>query len=332
MAATSDMAVFVDAVAHTFATIGDVTAVEAMPGSTNRLWRFRSGRADFVVKELVYDTPADLGRRGDAAAFEQRVHESGDIEMALPVRDVAGDVFAILPGSRGAECGVRVHRWRPDPPATSVDEGFALSAGAALGRIEAHGAAWSTQESGALGWWAEHVDAALDRALRADFVGRAPGEVRSLVDDASELVRLGEASPGPWVFTHCDHKPDNSLDAGGVPVVLDWDECGHCHPRLEAVESALRWADPEVPDRGRFCAFLDGYDTAGGATTASLEAPDFAKCVAGAAGWFAFQTRRAFGDWDEPPDARAEAEAGARWALDGLERMLRKIPVWATWR
>jgi len=149
-------------------------------------------------------------------------------------------------------------------------------------------------------------------------------EALAVVDDAG-------AAEGPWVYTHCDHKPENALVVQGAPAVLDWDECGHCHPRLEAAEAALRWAGPPTPRRDAFEAFLVGYSDAGGDMSAPSER-DFGKWIAALLGWFSFQGRRVLGDWPSETDAeRRAAAAMARDAITDLRVSLAALQTWTSW-
>jgi hypothetical protein len=144
-------------------------------------------------------------------------------------------------------------------------------------------------------------------------------------------VAAAEELEGEWVYSHCDHKPENALDVGSTPAVLDWDECGHCHPRLEAVEAALRWAGAPAPDRAAFAAFLDGYAGSGGAID-SLSPRDFGKWTAGLLGWFSFQGRRALGEWPlDTPDERDVAATMAGDAVRELAGSLSALTTWAGW-
>ena len=114
-------------------------------------------------------------------------------------------------------------------------------------------------------------------------------------------------------------------------AVLDWDECGHCHPRLEAVEAAIRWAGHADPDRDAFEAFLAGYSHTGGDLTGLSEC-DFGKWIAALLGWFSLQARRALGDW--PSDTEAERQAAASMAHDALAALrlsLAALPTWISW-
>jgi aminoglycoside phosphotransferase (APT) family kinase protein len=216
----------------------------------------------------------------------------------------------------------------PVPP----DERTAAAAGQALAAIQRAGSVYSSAGAGSLIWWREDLDEVLRRMVRAGLLSaaHARSDAASL-DRVRSVLAAAERLPGRWIYTHNDHKPENSLLANGQIAVLDWDECGHCHPRLEAVESALRWAgvsDGE-PEPTAFRAFLRGYQQAPGELT-DLGPADFAKWVAALAGWVGFTGSRALGEYD---DTKAEQQTAAGMAvgtLDALARTLDSLDRWAT--
>lgn len=245
--------------------------------------------------------------------------------MPEPLYDRDNEIVTVALGSRGVPCLVRVHRWITGHPPT-VTPALAESAGEALAVIHAHGRNWSTKRSGSLRWWDQDplvVAGRLDGSPLRDIAETAT----ALMTRAVEVIGDAESIEGEWIFSHADHKPQNSLKVPEGLAVLDWDECGYCHPRLEAVESALRWSitAPDAPES--FRAFLEGY---GG--LAPLEERDFGKWLAALLGWFSFQARRTLGDW--PTDTafdRLEAEAMARDTVVELERALTSLSLWSSW-
>jgi Ser/Thr protein kinase RdoA (MazF antagonist) len=251
------------AVAFRLGTPGDIT-VEPMVGSANRLWRFSVRSQRFVVKELSHDAPGDLPRRRRAAAFERAVFESGLVPMPEAVLTADGDMIVRLRGSRGEVQAVRVHRWMDGAPTGLPSLDLAEAAGASLHTIQAQGEAWSVEPTGSIRRWDVEPLEVVDR-LRPSSNAPLAREAAAIVSDALDVVAMVEQMEGPWIYSHCDHKPENALIVGGQPVVLDWDECGHCHPRLEAVEAALRWAGAPKPRRDAFVRFVAGYVDHGGA-------------------------------------------------------------------
>ena len=323
---------FISAVSDHFGLGGvDGTRVAEMPGSANRLWRFDTPLGRFVVKELSHDAPKDLDRRRRAAAFEQAVFDRREILLAEPVVGADGEIVSLLVGSRGVPCPVRVHRWVDGQPPFGADPAFLRSAGASLHRIQQVGREWSCRPDGSLRWWDEEPLVVIERLESAGLLPDTAGSLRSVTGSVMELLDTAEKSGGDWVYSHCDHKPENSLRVGARPAVVDWDECGHILPRLEVVEAALRWAGGRTPDQGAFVAFLDGYRDAGGAIGGLTEA-DFAKWFAALLGWFAFQARRVLGDWPtETAEERDHAWASASWAWQGVKDTLLSVPQWKQW-
>ena len=135
--------------------------------------------------------------------------------------------------------------------------------------------------------------------------------------------------PGAWTYTHCDFKPENSLLCSGQVAVLDWDERGYCHPRLEALESALRWAaaDAGEPDGRSLRAILRGYQKAAG-ELGPLAPADFGKRIAALIYWIVFAGARALGRFD---DTAAERAASAASAAETISVLGRTVPSAARW-
>ena len=302
-------------------------AVSAMVGSTNRLWRFDVGPEAFVVKELSHDDVDQIDRRRRAASFERAVYEAGSLPMAEPLFDRDDEIVTVAMGSRGEPCPVRVHRWiAGDAP--KVTPRVARAAGEALAAIHGCGSAWSTRPSASLRWWDQDPLAVAARLEEEESPLRdIAGTAEAVIRRALVVVGDAEAIEGEWIYSHADHKPQNSLEVSGGLAILDWDECGYCHPRLEAVESALRWSVAAAEPAVAFRAFLDGYGE-----LAPLEARDFGKWVAALLGWFSFQARRTLGDWPtETRFDRLEAETMARDTVDELEVALASLSLWSSW-
>jgi len=76
----------------------DAVAAEPMVGSTNRLWRLRTDRGDFVLKEFAYDSASRLPGRQRAAAFERKVYEAGTVLIPEPIPARVGEFVLALPG------------------------------------------------------------------------------------------------------------------------------------------------------------------------------------------------------------------------------------------
>lgn len=297
----------------------------------NRLWKLSASAGDFIVKEKAFDRPdaERLAGRRRAASFELGAYRGG-LPVPEPMLSVDGEVIEELMGSRSVVVPVRVHRWvdavPPDPP-TSDEVG---RAGELLAGIQRLGMGFEVGPRSDMYWWDEDPLVVLDRLSEDDRGGwRVYG---GLVSEAMALIDEGVArSAGRWVYTHGDHKPENCLRlAGRGLVVIDWDECGLNSERLEATESALRWAGVSAGhvDPVLLRAFVSGYERAGGVSLEGLTPFDGAKWVAALAGWFSFMGRRSLGDYDDTPPERAEARQGALWALQRLRSTMEELPGW----
>jgi Phosphotransferase enzyme family len=226
-----------------------------LTASSTRLWALEAaGGADaasgsrFVVKEFPYhdgERPAEVAA---AAEFEYSLWRAGDILMPEPMRARDGQLVTWLTGSRGARVPVRAHRWldgAPVPEPSSVL--VAAAAGRALALIHRAGAARPARPGGSVRWWPqEHHELIGPMADRGLLTPGEAAAARDSLNRAEAILSAGDQLAGDWIYTHCDHKPANSLLVGARIAVLDWDECGYCHPRLEVVESALRWAGAAV--------------------------------------------------------------------------------------
>ncbi|HUS22080.1 MAG TPA: hypothetical protein VMZ66_08735 [Aeromicrobium sp.] len=300
--------------------------VSALIGSTNRLWRFDVGGASYVVKELSHESVEQIDRRRRAAAFERAVFESGALAMPEPLFDRHNEIVVTALGSRGTHSLVRVHHWITGDRPADIPPSLAEAAGHALAVIHGYGRTWSTEPSGSLRWWEQDplaVAGRLENSALSDIAGTAA----ALIGSAIEVIGDAESIEGEWIYSHADHKPQNALVVDAALAVLDWDECGHCNARLEAVESALRWSVAAEDPPGAFRAFLDGY---GGIS--SLSERDFGKWVAALLAWFSFQARRALGDWaTDAAFERLEAEVMTRDTVVELERTLNSLSLWSSW-
>lgn len=319
---------FVSSVAADF-DLAEVVSVLAMSGSANRLWQFTTAKGAFVVKELPYNDSKQYFELCKAANFEAMLIRKQLVSGPAPAQNRSGDYVSLLTDSRGKESPVRLHQWFTGVPPNVDDPATLVNAGRALRAIQMAGSSWSVRPKGSLQLW--HTDPSLVLEhfwASGHFDGASSTTLRRTVADALELVRAGESMPGDWIYTHYDHKPENCLSQDGVVAVLDWDECNYCHPRLEAVESALRWAGTDEPNPENFTAFMTGYNELG-TTLETLQDQDFAKWIAGLLSWFCFQARRTVGEWSEVTEAeRSVAAVLARDALMTLQSSLTALPRW----
>jgi Ser/Thr protein kinase RdoA (MazF antagonist) len=325
---SAPVAQFVHNVATAF-DLAETISVAEMAGSANRLWRFTTTKGIFVVKELPYNNSEEGFALRQAANFEAMLIGQQRVAGPAPVPNRRGEYVVLLTDSRGQESPVRLHPWFRGVPPQVDDPAILLQAGRTLRAIQLAGAAWSVQPKGSLQLWTDDPSSVLDHFWASGHLdGTTRGVLHSTVTEALALVRAGESMPGAWVYTHRDHKPENCLSQDGVLAVLDWDECNYCHPRLEAIEAALRWAGSDDPSPEHFSTFMTGYNESG-VPLDMLEAQDFAKWLADLLSWFCFQARRTAGEWPEVTEAeRGCAAQLARAALTTLQSSLAALPRW----
>jgi len=309
--------------------------IGSVPGNANRLWKLKTDQGAFVVKEFRYTTKDKrwVNAITRAAEFEFEVWQTRRVPMARPIRGKDGALVHLIIGSRGSPAVVRLHRWLDGMPVTRpVPVPMAAAAGSLLSDIHNLGSRFANSARGTLRWWRWNPEGTLSRLQQVGLLDARSAQVgRAALLDAEVLIAAGEATPGRWIFSHYDHKPENALSIAEALAVLDWDESALCHPRLEAVESALRWAgigDGKInPDA--FVAFVDSYQRCGG-KLGDLSPSDFAKCVASIVGWFEYLGRRALREFDDNDDEAAAAAQEAVAAIASLGPTITEVYTWST--
>jgi Ser/Thr protein kinase RdoA (MazF antagonist) len=299
-----------------------------MAGASNVVWHVAASTGDYVVKELPAENSESLAK---AAAFERAVFDADVVAVAEPCPDDSGDYIRLLTGSRDLVAAVRVHRYVPgQPPRRPADHHLVERAGETLAAIQSFGACRPFDGP------ARPLGQSADERLVERFRRRWPDLnvdqvwAEQILFDADSIVSAGQLSGGTPVFSHIDHKPDNCLVAEqDALLVLDWDEAGPCDPRIEAVESGLRWAWTSAgePDADLFTCFVHGYQH-GGQPFPPLRERDWAKWIAGLASWFEFKARCSLDEWPAVATPPREAAAMAIDALNGLSTTLQQTPRW----
>lgn len=307
--------------------------ISAIPGNANRLWRLEVDGSNFVVKEFRYtiaDKPWVIAI-SKAAEFEFEVWETSRLFMAEPIRGKDGAILQTIIGSRGALAVIRLHRWLDG---TSVPKrvpiATAKAAGELLYDIHKLGGGFANSDQGTLRWWRWDPAGTLLRLQQLGlFDAKAAANGHAALSDAALLIAAGEVTPGRWIFSHYDHKPENTLSVSNGLAILDWDEAALCHPRLEVAESALHWAGIEAgdPSSAGFAGFIEGYRNRGG-QIGDLRPSDFAKWAASIVGWFDYLGRRALQEFD---DNTEEAEAAAQEAVAVIASLSIRMPEVQTW-
>lgn len=253
---------------HLGRPIGPMVRVHG--GLLNRTWRLETDQGVFAVKELAVDRgwtyPHD-----DIFRLEQTAFEAG-IPMPEPI---------------SADREVLVHRWVKGVkvPEEPVNPSFAFEIGEILARLHSLDLEWthvSIEEPAPTDW--------LELARRA-VSSRQPwaDDLVAVADTLMAMSRFVDACEqrGPAVVTHRDINPRNLLDAGGHPVVLDWEVAGLAPLAGELGSTALNLAKARGFDRTErepFRAVLDGYTAAGG--TLPEPGPDWFVYLL--SGWMAF--------------------------------------------
>lgn len=318
--------------------LGDPHSAVMAPllGNANRLWRLDTDEGTFVVKEFRYTTEDKrwVAAIRKAAEFEFEVWRTGIVPMAQPIRGKDGTIVYVIIGSRGHRVAVRLHRWLEGTPVLKpVSVPTVAVAGSLLSDIHSIGLGFANSDQRTLRWWRWDPEGLLLRLQKLGLFDTKTVKVaRAALSDAERLITDGEATPGRWVFSHYDHKPENTLSIGEALAVLDWDESALCHPRLEAVESAMRWAGiaEGKAHADAFVAFVEGYQSRGGQLS-NLSPSDFAKLVASTVGWFEYLARRALREFDDNDAEALAAAQGAVAVIESLGPTLTDVHKWSTW-
>jgi Ser/Thr protein kinase RdoA (MazF antagonist) len=326
---------FIDRVCALFDLAGP-SGISPLPGNANRLWGIDCTPGIFVVKEFRYTTHDSLWLAAvrEAAEFEFLLWQRRTVPMPEPIRSPDGVLIPVIAGSRGGPAAIRVHRWLSGAPIANPGcVPTAATAGALLSIIQAFGRGFRVSPTGALHWWRWDPKGILARLEGAGLIAtRLAEKGRLALADANRLINAGEKTPGLWSFSHFDHRPENSLWLGNEIAVLDWDEAAPCHPRLEAVESAVRWATRSngtiCPDA--FAAFVAGYRKIG-ADMSRLQPSDFGKLVASMVGWFEYLGRRALKEFGDTAEDVTAAQTEAASTLDSLSDTLIAIREMCEW-
>lgn len=281
--------------------------------SSNRMWRLETDQGVFAVKELRLDRDWTY-RHEDVFRLEQAAFAAG-IPMPEPI---------------SASSEVLVHRWVggevPDAP---VRPSFAFEIGAILARLHSLDLEWR--------------HAPIEAPMPTDWPELAARAVASQQPWADELVAvvdvflaIGEFGDscerrGPVVVTHKDVAPWNLLDAGGRPIVLDWELAGTLELSSELGSTALNlatWAGDGsgVSEPAVFRAVLDGYVAGGG--TLPEPGPDwFVYMISGWARFTHWNVVRCLAGTEAPTGADlALSHEELLNGLRGLPKLFARLP------
>jgi aminoglycoside phosphotransferase (APT) family kinase protein len=235
---------------HLGTPVGPMTRVRGK--SSNRMWRLETDQGVFAVKELRLDR--DWTYRHDEVFRLEKAAFAAGIPMPEPI---------------SADSEVLVHRWVDGEkvPEEPVRPSFGFEIGEILARLHSLEIDW-TQVS-------------IEGPMPTDWPELAARAVASQQPWADELLAVvdvflaigefvdGCERRGPVVVTHRDIAPWNLLDAGGHPIVLDWELAGTLELSSELGSTALNLATCGedgfgVSEPAVFRAVLDGYVAGGG--------------------------------------------------------------------
>jgi Ser/Thr protein kinase RdoA (MazF antagonist) len=228
----------------------------AARGELGRIWRLRTDRGRFAVKE-IFEPPAESEARADVA-FQQMAIADG-LPLPTPLMTPEGKVLAcVVAGDRTTT--VRVYTWvelATPPVAASPRQAAEL-----LGQLHALAPShpgpvdpWFT-DSIAPSRWEEILAAA--RRTAAPWLATAEALVPDLTAGI-EIIRAGRHEP--TVHCHLDFNPQNVLiTRHGPPVIVDWENSGAASLEQELASVVAEF----VPDPKAIPEFLDAYHSAGG--------------------------------------------------------------------
>ena len=231
----------------------------AARGELGRIWRLETERGPWAVKELLrYDEDRVRDDAKADLAFQLAALDAG-VPMPRPIVARTGDAIVDV-GPAGSPRLVRLYSWvdlagRDVSPA--VEDVAAI-----LGRLHALAHRDGRDRHP---WYATPPAAERWPGLVAEAKRAGGPWVGDLVRVVPIVLELLEATPPerpvPLVSCHLDYNPENVLvDAGGRPVVVDWENSGPAAPEQELASVVAEF----VADPRDVAAFIGAYEAAGG--------------------------------------------------------------------
>jgi len=306
-------------------------------GFSHRMWRLRTERGVFAVKELNrnFDDPGYMPWFERAFAVEMAALEAGvPLPRPLPVA-ATGGCLAELPSAGTRPTTVRVHEWLEGVTVSmdARDPAVAAQVGAILARL--HALRLSTPVTIAemlRAYGGEHWRGLAER-LEAANVPWAPQLSATLVviGELEGFVVDARTDPAPLIMSHRDAYQNNVIvPADGRATLVDWDGAGPVNPRHEVATAALNWAGVHLgePDPAIAKALTAAYRAGGGEFEAPRKA-DFVEFIGEVLSWLEYNIRRALGERLHDESDRALGDRQARQMLENLPRFQRSLDSWA---
>lgn len=275
----------------------------AARGELGRIWRLQTTDGEWAVKELLQAT--DEQAAAADVAFQEAAIGTG-VLMPRPVISRSGTVLASIE-SAGAPVTVRVYSWvelAPGPTPAPAHEAASI-----LGRL--HGLAIAV-EGRPDPWFTDvpRLDTWHDLLGRARLTGAEwlPVLERLVPELIAGYPIVAVGRHEPVIRCHLDFNPENVLlDAGGSPVVIDWENSGPAAAEQELASALAEF----VPDAAGAASFQQAYADAGGPALVR-DRTSFAMTLAVQANLVAWYADRALGGTITPED-RARS---AHWIED----------------
>ncbi len=319
----------------------DLGAPLSMPcpvpgGLLHRLWRLRTTRGQFAVKQL---DPEIMRRPGIAAVYRQsECIASAMAAHALPAVAARCRPHTSDPLLETGAAAFLVYAWIDgetlSPAPVAPDRAYQI--GALLGRIHALRLTGHSPPEPDWPHVASHEWAELARRAAAAQLPWAT-EIAAAIPDLSrwsDLYRaLAPTLRRSLVISHRDLDQKNVLWIDhDTPRLVDWEAAGLINPTLELAGTALAWSGQSVgaPSQATFAALIAGYHDAGGEQVVSGR-----DALLGGLGprldWLRFNMRRSL----IMDAARAEEQAiGLRETpatLAAIRSLVTNLDLWSSW-
>lgn len=243
----------------------------AAEGAMGRIWRLESETGVYAVKELYW--AEDRGAEESAVArqilFCEEARAAG-VPAPANLKSESGQYVIALPQDLGHRL-VRAYEWVEGRSVTSTEAGIAAWVVRVQAIIEGLAVPPGDQELDPWSYQAPSTDAWRALADRCEEASKPWAEgLRQVLPQFFGLTALiGPADPAPSFVTHTDFQPQNVLvDGDGQFVLLDWDDAGPSSPERALGGLINNWhIHGTRVDHDGIRQTLDGYRSAGGATT-----------------------------------------------------------------